>query len=201
MACAGVQVPHGAPDVVREDLSQMMHGAATELQAAGCRIAGGHSCLGAELALGFTVTGHAPEGGLMLKGGLRAGQALVLTKAVGTGLVMRAGMLRAASARALTAAWRSMAQSNGGAAAVLRGAGVAACTDVTGFGLLGHALEMAEASEVCHCTPNVHHRRTHGALRAAAAVLQCVRAGTWQRCSTPSKPADERLPCAGQPEH
>ena len=126
-----------------------MHGAAYELQAAGCRLAGGHSCLGGDLALGFSITGHAPEGRLFLKGGLRGGHALVLTKALGTGLVLRAGMLRTVAARDLIDAWASMAQSNGGALPHLRAAGVAACTDVTGFGLLGHALEMAEASKVC----------------------------------------------------
>jgi selenide,water dikinase len=145
----GMQVPYAAPALVQDDLTQMMAGAVHELQAARCLLSGGHSCLGPELALGFTVTGHVPSAAVMLKSGLRVGQKLVLTKALGVGLVLRAAMLQATRAPAVAAAWASMAQSNEEAAKLLRCVGVRGCTDITGFGLLGHAIEMARASEVC----------------------------------------------------
>jgi selenide, water dikinase len=147
-ALATAQVPHGVATVQAESLQLMMSGALHELRAASCSLAGGHTCTGAELALGLTVTGHAEPAALMLKSGLRAGQLLVLTKPLGTGVVLRGSMLMRARAEWLERAWRSMAQSNGSAADVLVRAGVTACTDVTGFGLLGHALEMAAASGV-----------------------------------------------------
>jgi selenide, water dikinase len=142
-------VPHAAPALVRDDLAQMMAGAVHELQAAHCSLSGGHSCHGSESALGFTVTGHVPKSALMLKRGLKAGQKLLLTKALGTGLVLRGGMLCVVGAPALVATWKCMTQSNGAASKLLKYADVRGCTDVTGFGMLGHALEMAEASEVC----------------------------------------------------
>lgn len=164
---ASAQVPHAAPEVQRETLELAMRGAMRELRAAGCRLAGGHTCTGAELALGFAVTGHAQPERLMRKSGLRPGQALVLTKPLGTGLVLRGGMQMCARGEWLEGAWVSMARSNGPAAQVLRSAGVAACTDVTGFGLLGHALEMAAASQVC--------------VRCA-----CVQAPIWVLCTCPA---------------
>ena len=145
---AGLQVPHATPAVQHETLELAMRGALRELRAANCCLAGGHTCTGSELALGFTVTGHADPKRLMRKSGLRPGQALVLTKALGTGLVMRGGMQMCARGEWVEGAWASMAQSNGLPARVFCSAGVAACTDVTGFGLLGHTLEMAAASQV-----------------------------------------------------
>jgi len=126
-----------------------MAGAQAVLGAAGCALVGGHSCEGAELALGFTVTGHAAEEALMRKGGLRAGQALLLTKPLGTGLLLKAGMVQRAKARWVAGALDAMQESNGPAASVAAAAGVRACTDVTGFGLVGHVGEMAAASGVC----------------------------------------------------
>lgn len=128
---------------------QMMHGAAAQLRAAGCELAGGHTAEGAERGLGFCVTGHAQPEALMFKDKLKVGQQLVLTKPVGTGVVMRGAMLGVAHGEHQQAAWTSMLQSSQGASRVMKQFGVTACTDVTGFGLLGHAWEMASASQVC----------------------------------------------------
>lgn len=145
-----MQVLRASPAIQAEALQQMMLGASAELKLAGCALAGGHSFMGAEAGLGLTITGHAAPADLMLKSMLKAGQRLVLTKPLGTALVLRGGMEQLAPAEWLEATWASMVQSNAAAAEVLRSSGVRACTDVTGFGLLGHVLEMADASKVCH---------------------------------------------------
>lgn len=143
-----VQVEHAAPAVQRQQLAQMLDGALQELQAAGCHLAGGHTCTGAEASLGLTITGHAHPERLLLKSKLQPGQKLLLTKPLGTGVVLRGSMLMRTKAAWLQAALRSMLQSNAGAVPALQGARGCACSDVTGFGLLGHALEMAQASGV-----------------------------------------------------
>ena len=145
-ALALATLPHASEAIQEEDLYQLLAGAAAALAAEGCALAGGHTCEGAELALGFAVTGHAPEGALLRKSGLRPGDALVLTKPLGTGAVMAAAMRGAAEGRWVAAALDAMQQSSGAAARVLARHGARAATDVTGFGLLGHAAEMARAS-------------------------------------------------------
>jgi selenide,water dikinase len=133
---------------VAQDLRAMMLGAGEVLRGDGCALVGGHSAEGAEPALGFAVTGLVAPGEAWRKDGLRAGDALVLTKPLGTGIVLAAQMRGLARVDWLQAALDSMARSNGAAAAVLRRYGVSACTDVTGFGLGGHLMEMLGASNL-----------------------------------------------------
>ena len=129
-----------------QDLRAMMLGANAVLRGDGCALIGGHSAEGGEAALGFAVTGVGLPAALWRKSGLRAGDALILTKPLGTGIVLAAHMRGLARVDWLAAALDSMARSNGAAAAVLRRFAVSACTDVTGFGLAGHLLEMLLAS-------------------------------------------------------
>ncbi len=146
MAVATVPFMHGRK--MQDDLAAMMAGASAILQADGCALVGGHSGEGAELGLGFSVTGLANPASIWRKSGLRAGDALVLTKPLGTGIVLAAAMRGAARAEWLQATVASMIGSNGLAATLLRSHGVTACTDVTGFGLGGHLGEMLRASGV-----------------------------------------------------
>jgi selenide,water dikinase len=99
---------------------------------------------GAELSLGFTVNGVpiARDGKLLSKTGAAPGDQLVLTKPLGTGVLFAGHMQLVADGRDISAATASMLQSNGGAAEVALAHGASACTDITGFGLLGHLLEM-----------------------------------------------------------
>lgn len=129
-------------------LLQAMAGAVRVLSESGCVLVGGHTSEGSELSLGFCINGTASDRGqLLLKGGLRPGQALVLTKPLGVGTLFAAEMRGQAKATWLQAAIASMLRSNRQAARVLREVGGAvSCTDVTGFGLLGHLLEMLKAS-------------------------------------------------------
>jgi selenide,water dikinase len=145
-ALAIAAVPFMRADKMRADLAAMMQGAAGVLAADGCTLVGGHSAEGAEAALGFAVTGLCPPDALWRKSALRPGDALILTKPLGTGIVLAGQMQGRTRARWLQAAIASMRRSNAAAAAILRAHGVRACTDVTGFGLAGHLLEMLRAS-------------------------------------------------------
>ncbi|HYF08090.1 MAG TPA: selenide, water dikinase SelD [Acetobacteraceae bacterium] len=147
-ALAIATVPYGLETKVEADLSAMMEGANEVLREAGCALVGGHTSEGAELALGFAVNGLVARDALLRKGGLRPGHALVLTKPIGTGTLLAADMRGLARARWVQAAIRHMCQSNRRAAAVLAEHGAGAATDITGFGLLGHLVEMTRASEV-----------------------------------------------------
>ena len=146
LAIAAVPAMPGAK--MAEDLASMMQGAARVLAAEGCALVGGHSGEAAEPALGFSVTGLVDPARAWRKRGLRPGEALVLTKALGTGIILAAQMQGRARARWLDAAINSMRLSNSAAVPVLCAHGVTACTDVTGFGLAGHLGEMLRASGV-----------------------------------------------------
>jgi selenide,water dikinase len=124
----------------------MLRGAAEVLQADGCNLAGGHSAEAAETALGFSVTGLVDSGKVLRKAGLQPGDQLILTKPLGTGIVL-AGH-RAANARAqwLIAAIESMRITNASASRIAMAHRPRAGTDVAGFGLAGHLMEMLGAS-------------------------------------------------------
>lgn len=109
----------------------------------GADMVGGHTTLGAEMVIGFTLTGLADRA--IRQGGARAGDALILTKPTGSGLILAAAMAGRAPGRVVAGALASMARPQGDAARLLA-PGAHAMTDVTGFGLAGHLLAMAEAS-------------------------------------------------------
>ena len=145
-ALAIATVPFAAPRVMEQTLGQLMQGALKTLDAEGVALIGGHSSEGAELAFGLSVNGYAAPDEILFKGGLRDGHALVLTKAIGTGTLLAANGAAAAQGRWIDGALAGMTQSSRAAADILRRHGATACTDITGFGLLGHLLEMLRAS-------------------------------------------------------
>ncbi len=147
-ALAVAAVPYAPARKMRAELADMLKGATGVLAADGCSLVGGHSAEAAEPALGFAVTGLADPNTLLRKAGLQPGDALVLTKPLGTGIVLAGHMRGLAHAAWLQAAIVSMRSSNAVASHLFRECGATACTDITGFGLAGHLMEMLQASSV-----------------------------------------------------
>lgn len=169
-ALAIATIPWAAPAVMEQSLHQLMQGALRELENEQVALLGGHSNEGAELAFGLSVNGYAAPQQLLLKSALRSGHALILTKAIGTGTLLAANQAAAAEGRWIDAALANMLLSPRVALEVLRAHGVAACTDVTGFGVLGHLLEMLRASQIgAHLRP--------AAIPLLPGARQCIERG------------------------
>ena len=133
-------------ELPRDVMAAVFGGASDTVRAAGGTLAGGHTIRDPEPKYGLAVIGAAHPDRLLRKGGARPGDVLILTKALGTGLLVsgaRQGRTRPAD---MAAAIEGMRTLNRAASEVLVSNGVTAATDVTGFGLLGHGLEMARAS-------------------------------------------------------
>ena len=145
-ALAIVTVPHGPEEKIATEIADMMQGVNEVLVEAGAALVGGHTGEGAERALGLAVTGRADPARVLRKAGMRPGDRLILTKALGTGTLFAADMRCKAKGRWIDRAIAAMLESNRAAAATLIRHGATACTDVTGFGLAGHLVEMVRAS-------------------------------------------------------
>lgn len=171
-ATAVTTVPPGLESKTEDLLFQMMTGAVEALNDAGCALVGGHTGEGRELALGFAINGLIDEhlDGVMRKGGMQPGDVLILTKPIGTGTLFAAHAQAKARGRWIDAALRSMIVSNRDGARILREHGATACTDLTGFGLLGHLVEMTRPS-------NVDAQLQLSALPLLDGAVDCVAAG------------------------
>lgn len=135
-------LPYGTDRVQAETLYQLMAGTYRALAPSQTWLVGGHTTEGPDLSLGFACNGWVAADDLFTKQNLRPGLSLILTKPLGTGVLFAADMQRAAKGRWIEAAVASMVQSNQIAARCFRDHGAVACTDITGFGLLGHLSEM-----------------------------------------------------------
>ena len=141
-----VGFPKGQMDV--EILADILKGGIERATEAGAVVIGGHTIIDPELKYGMAVTGVIHPDRVLRNVGVREGDALVLTKPLGTGIVTTALKQRKASPAHVRAAVRSMVTLNKTASRIARTFRVHACSDVTGFGLLGHAAEMAMGSGV-----------------------------------------------------
>jgi selenide, water dikinase len=136
-------------DADRAVLSQIFRGGLQALREGGVALLGGHTVQDQEIKFGYAVTGEVDPRRMWTNAGARPGDRLLLTKALGTGVIATAIKFGRADAHIVDAAIASMVQLNRGAAEALAGldaGAVSACTDITGFGLIGHATEMALAS-------------------------------------------------------
>ena len=188
-ALAVAVVPHACQKTVGSTLLQMMAGACAALAESGCALVGGHTCEGTELALGFAINGAVARDGSLTKGGLRRGDVLILTKALGTGVLFAADMRMRTRGRWVETALASMVQSNRTSALCLRRHGASACTDVTGFGLLGHLVEMVKATRDESGDEDVMATLDLSRLPLLPGVEHCIRGGIFSSL----QPANLRL--------
>ena len=153
-----------------EWLVRMLQGGMDKLREAGVILVGGHSINDEEIKFGFAVTGAIRPDAIVANSGARPGDAMILTKPVGTGIISFAAQIGRASAEALRAAGESMAALNRSAAEIMCRAGAHAGTDVTGFGLLGHLWQVARES-------GVTAELWWDAVPALPEALECARQG------------------------
>lgn len=130
------------------DLREILRGGAEKIAEAGCALVGGHSVADDEIKFGYSITGTVHPDRVLANSGAREGDALVLTKRIGTGVISTALKRGLASDEHLRASIDSMLTLNCAAAEIMAQTDAHGCTDITGFGLLGHAREMAIASGV-----------------------------------------------------
>jgi len=158
-------------------LERILAGGLSKMIEAGCTVIGGHSIRDEETKFGYSVTGMVHPKKVLANGGAKPGDALLFTKAIGTGVISTAIKKGKAEPQWIEAAVRSMTTLNQRAAEVIvadsnQGGNyrVSAMTDVTGFGLIGHAREMVLASDVSI-------RISAGKVPLLEGALECVRAG------------------------
>ena len=147
---ANIVVPSASDEIMEEQLFQTLAGALSVFEQTGVRLVGGHSSEGAELFVGFAVTGLKGES-LWSKAMLRPNDQLILTRPIGAGVLLAAHMRGLCNGRWWSALIATLSQTNHEAWTILSQYDLGGCTDVSGFGLLRHALEMARASQ-CHLT-------------------------------------------------
>lgn len=147
-ALAVVTVPDEAPRRAEETLFQVLSGMRAALDPLGVTLVGGHSTQGEELFVGLAVTGTPPEGELLGLSGAQPGDALLLTRPIGTGVLLAADMQGLLPGRQVEALHRFLLRDNRDAARVARSLPAHASTDVSGFGLAGHLENLLRASGV-----------------------------------------------------
>ena len=155
-----------------EILERILAGGLSKMIEAGCTVIGGHSIRDEETKFGYSVTGTVHPKKIIANAGAELGDSLLFTKAIGTGVISTAIKRAKAEAAWIDAAVRSMTTLNKRAAEVIADGDfrVNAMTDVTGFGLIGHARELVLAS-------NVSIRISAGKVPLLEGALECVRAG------------------------
>lgn len=147
-ALALVALPDGDARAAASELRQVLDGARDAFARMGVALAGGHTLLAPARLVGFSVHGTVARDGALTKGGARPGDLLLLTKPLGTAVILAAARAGECPARWVDAALAAMREDNGAASRALRAAGVRCCTDVSGFGLVGHLREILRASGV-----------------------------------------------------
>jgi len=141
-AQVGLTLAAANKKIQQEDIFQLMSGVLDILTKSAVSLVGGHTGEGAELAISIAVQGEVAPEQVLRKQLTQSGNRLVLTKPIGTGAIFAANMLAQANGKLVDEALSSMLESNKTAMEIIKGFDVSGCTDITGFGLLGHAFEM-----------------------------------------------------------
>jgi selenide,water dikinase len=173
-------------DLPTDTLAAIFEGASAKVREAGGTLAGGHTIRDPEPKYGLAVVGAAHPDRLFLKGGARAGDILLLTKRLGTGLLVSGRRQGRTSDAHLDAAIDQMATLNRAAAEVFSEHGIRGATDITGFGLLGHGLEMARASRTRFIFEAATLPALDGALDLARAGVETDGAAHNRRYAIPA---------------
>ena len=142
----GLNVVAFPADHPPEVLAEILRGGASKAGEAGVLIVGGHTVDDREPKYGLAVTGTITPGRQITNAGARSGDVLVLTKPIGTGVITTAGKAGAVDESVLSGAVETMRALNAGASRAMVSSGANACSDVTGFGLVGHLREVVQAS-------------------------------------------------------
>jgi selenide,water dikinase len=145
-ALAMATIPLGRPRAQEQLLYELLAGSLAEFRRMGTTLVGGHTIEGPQLALGFTVLADQGTAAPLIKGNLQLGDRLVLTKPLGTGTLLAAHMQAECQAPWMDLLLRSMVLSNQPASTLVEQCEIRGLTDVTGFGLAGHLLEMLRPS-------------------------------------------------------
>lgn len=169
-ALALVSIPFAAPHLMQAQLQELMTGCTEVLNAHNTALIGGHTSEAQELSFGLSIAGFADPQRILHKTGMRQDDVLILCKPLGTGTLFAADMRYQARHRWVENALVHMQQSNQMAAQCLLRHGATSCTDITGFGLLGHLREMIE-SENTHLVVNLT------SLPVLDGALECLRRG------------------------
>lgn len=152
-------------------LGEIMRGGLSVLMENNVALIGGHSVDNAEIMFGYSVTGIIDPNKIATNSGARPGDVLILTKPIGTGVISTAIKFEKCSAEVAAASLQTMLTPAREAAALMREFGVKAATDITGFGLLGHAWEVAKASQVTFAIDSTKVPLLPSALELAAAGM------------------------------
>jgi len=174
-ALAMATLPYGTDSVLSETLYHLLAGATQVLQEAGAELVGGHTTEGSELAFGLACNGLVSRNHILSKQGIQPDQVLILTKPLGSGLIFAAAMRQKARDIWIDNAIQVMLRSNQAAAQCFMEHQATACTDITGFGLLGHLSEMLRSSSVqvqldlasialMHGVPEILSQNIHSSL-------------------------------------
>jgi selenide,water dikinase len=181
-------------ELPRDVLAAVFEGAAAKVREAGGTLAGGHTIRDAEPKYGLAVIGAAHPDRLLRKDGARPGDTLILTKRLGTGLLVSGHRQGRAVEADFTGAIDQMRTLNRAAGDVLVAAGVRGATDVTGFGLLGHGLEMARGSQTRFVFEAEFLPALPGALELAAAGVETGGAAHNRRFVAPALVVGDGVP-------
>jgi selenide, water dikinase len=157
--------PKGKMEI--EVLGEILRGGADKVKESGAVVIGGHSIIDEEIKFGMAITGVIHPEKIFRNVGVQTGDALILTKPLGTGIVTTALKKGKASMESIEGAVRAMTTLNAAASRVMREFPVHACSDITGFGILGHALGMASGSGVTLVIESAKLPVLHGAERLA----------------------------------